>query len=75
MATKLTQTPADIGADDIAALRAAGLDDRAIHDVVHVTGYFAYVNRLTLGLGVTLEDPSHLGHTPHAQRDGLGSDQ
>ena len=54
-ADKLTRTPAAMRAADVAALRASGFDDRAIHDVVLVVGYFAFVNRVAEGLGVTLE--------------------
>jgi hypothetical protein len=46
---------ADLTADDIAALRAAGFDDRAIHDICAVVAYYAFVNRLADGLGVELE--------------------
>lgn len=42
-------------ADDVQALRDAGLQDRAIHDVAAVVAYFNYVNRVALGLGVELE--------------------
>ncbi len=54
-ADKLTRTPAAMQAEDVAALRGAGFDDRAIHDVVLVVGYFAFVNRVANGLGVALE--------------------
>jgi hypothetical protein len=40
---------------DVAALRAAGLDDRAIVDANQVVSYFNYVNRIADGLGVELE--------------------
>jgi uncharacterized peroxidase-related enzyme len=54
-AEKLTLTPGRITAEDIAALRAAGLDDRAIHDACAIVAYFAFVNRVADGLGVELE--------------------
>jgi uncharacterized peroxidase-related enzyme len=54
-AVKLTQTPSAITAADIAALRAASFDDRAIHDICAITAYFAFVNRIADGLGVELE--------------------
>ena len=42
----------------VAGLKAAGLDDRAILDAVLVIGYFNFVNRIVLSLGVELEaDP------------------
>lgn len=51
----LTRTPAAITRADIAALRSAGLDDRAIHDACAIVAYFAFVNRIADGLGVELE--------------------
>lgn len=55
-ARKLTLTPRDMTAADVAALRAHGLDDRAIHDVCAIVAYFAFVNRVADGLGVELEE-------------------
>ena len=40
---------------DVARLRAAGWDDRAILDAALTVAYFAFVNRLVLMLGVDLE--------------------
>ncbi|MEZ4456213.1 MAG: hypothetical protein R2882_06640 [Gemmatimonadales bacterium] len=54
-AEQLTTRPAGVTAADIGALRAAGLDDRAIHDACVIVAYFAYVNRIADGLGVELE--------------------
>jgi uncharacterized peroxidase-related enzyme len=54
-AEKLTVTPAACSAADIAALRAAGWDDRSIHDAVQVCGWFNYVNRVADALGVQPE--------------------
>jgi uncharacterized peroxidase-related enzyme len=51
----LTNTPASVSEENIHALRAVGLDDRAIHDVVTVAAYFNFVNRVVMGLGVELE--------------------
>lgn len=55
-AMKLTRTPAAMTAADVDALRSAGFDDAAIHDICAIVGYFAFVNRLADGLGVDLED-------------------
>ncbi len=55
-AVKLTASPGDITPQDIVPLRAHGLDDVAIHDLVSVTAYFAFVNRIADGLGVALEE-------------------
>lgn len=54
-ALALTRTPQEIDAAAIAGLRTAGFDDRGIHDIVAVTAYFAFVNRIADGLGVELE--------------------
>ena len=55
-AVKLTRDPGGMTEDDVDALRAAGLGDRAILDVCQVVAYYNYVNRLADGLGVELED-------------------
>ena len=52
---KLTRAPASMVEEDVAALRAAGFDDRAILDVNQITGFFAWCNRTVDGLGVELE--------------------
>lgn len=51
-AVKLTRSPMGIDEDDVEALRRAGFDDTAIHDIVQVTALFNYYNRLAGGLGV-----------------------
>ena len=53
---KLTRQPAKMGRADVEALRAAGWDDRAIHDTAQVCAYFNYINRIADGLGVEMED-------------------
>ncbi len=55
-AIALTQTPPAVTGDAITRLRAAGFDDRSIHDICAVTAYFAFVNRIAEGLGVELEE-------------------
>ncbi len=61
----LTRAAANIREDEVNKLRAAGLSEREILDVVQVASYFAYVNRFVLGLGVELESGSGaLGQTP-----------
>lgn len=54
-AETLTLTPAGVRLHHIERLRAAGLDDRAIHDACAIVAYFAFVNRIADGLGVELE--------------------
>jgi|TARA_B100000745_G_scaffold65834_1_gene38808 uncharacterized peroxidase-related enzyme len=55
-AAKLTLTPQGMEAADIEDLRLHGFDDLAIHDIVVVTSYYAFVNRVADGLGVDLEN-------------------
>jgi len=55
-AAKLTLTPWEMEETDVERLRTAGFDDTAILDLVQITGYYAFVNRLADGLGVELED-------------------
>ena len=55
-ARKLTLKPAEMTQGDVAALKNAGLSDLDILHVAEVVGYYAYVNRIADGLGVTLEN-------------------
>ena len=55
-ADKLTRTPGAMCEDDVISLRAHGLGDRDILDVNQVVAYFAYVNRVADGLGVTIDE-------------------
>ena len=54
-AIKLTETPANMTERDVQGLRAAGFNDEAIHEIVQITGLFAYYNRLADGLGIDPE--------------------
>ena len=54
-AAKLTREPWDMVEADVQALRNAGFTDVGILDINQGTGYYAYVNRLAIGLGVELE--------------------
>lgn len=51
-AAQLTTAADSLAESDIAALRAAGLDDGQILEINQVTAYFAYANRTVLGLGI-----------------------
>jgi len=55
---KLTRFPERMERADVDALRQAGLDDRAIHDVCAIAAYYAFVNRIADGLGVEMEEPA-----------------
>lgn len=50
-AAALTETPAEFGAADVELLRAQGLDDVDIADVIHGAAFFNWANRLMLSLG------------------------
>ncbi len=54
-AVKLTRKAAPMTQADLAPLRAAGFDDRAIHDATQVVGYFNYITRIADGLGIEPE--------------------
>ena len=54
-AVKLTSTPQSIDRRDVEELREAEFSDRDILDICEVVAYYAYVNRIADGLGVTLE--------------------
>jgi uncharacterized peroxidase-related enzyme len=53
---KLTLTPWDMTKADVQTLRNHGFSDRAILDINQITAYYAYVNRIADGLGVSLEN-------------------
>lgn len=48
----LSTTPVSFGPEHVARLRAVGLDDLQIADVVHSAAFFNWANRLMLSLGV-----------------------
>lgn len=52
---KLTRTPQAMLESDVERLRDVGFADRAILDIAQIVAYYAYVNRIADGLGVTLE--------------------
>ena len=67
-ASRLTTRHADIDQADIEALRAAGFDDGEILEVNQVTAYFAYANRMVLGLGIDT-DGDIIGLSPGDSSD------
>ena len=54
-AVKLSLEPWNMEEADVQELRNAGFSNAGILNIVHVTGYYSYVNRLADGLGVELE--------------------
>jgi uncharacterized peroxidase-related enzyme len=74
-AEKLTLNPSSVAEADIENMRSAGFDDGQILEINQVSAYFAYANRMVLGLGVNTEgdiiglspgddsDPDNWSHT------------
>ncbi len=56
-AAALTATPIAFGPAHVARLRAAGLDDLEISDVIHGAAFFNWANRLMLSLGRPVAPP------------------
>ena len=69
-AAKLTLQPGEMSEEDLAPLRAAGLDDAAILDLNQIAAYFAYANRTVNGLGV-VTDGEPLGLHPDENEEGF----
>lgn len=68
-AAALTTEPASITQGDIDQLRQLGLTDREILDVAQTSAYFAYANRIVLGLGANLEvGQNKIGQVPEESR-------
>jgi len=74
-AEKLTLNPASVAEADIENMRSAGFDDGQILEINQVSAYFAYANRMVLGLGINTKgdiiglspgddsDPDNWSHT------------
>ena len=58
-AVLLNDAPADLREEHLAPLRTLEITDAEILHANLVVGYFAFANRLTLGLGVDLEPHNH----------------
>lgn len=54
-AEKLTTNAASVSKEDIENMRRAGFDDGQVLEINQVTAYFAYANRMVLGLGINTE--------------------
>ena len=54
-AEKLTLRPSEMSRQDIETLRGCRFSDEQILDIVLITGYFSYLNRLADALGVELD--------------------
>jgi uncharacterized peroxidase-related enzyme len=51
-ADKLTRKPVEIEDEDVQLLKKTGWDEAAVRETVLTVGYFNYVNRVSLGLGL-----------------------
>ncbi len=76
-AERLALAPGLTDESHLLPLRAAGLDDVAIHDAAQAVAYFSYINRIADGLGVDLEpgmeDPeARPGPGPGGDGGGVG---
>ncbi len=58
-AWKVTNRPADTGAEDRAGLREAGFSERDIWDIANVTGFFNFSNRVAMATGMTPNPQYH----------------
>jgi len=61
-AEKLTSAPAAMTESDLGELRAVGLSDKDILDLTLIVGYFNFVNRIALGLGVAFSAEEMSGY-------------
>ena len=67
-AEKLTVSANEMIEEDIESLRTAGFDDGEILEINQVTAYFAYANRMVLGLGINT-DGDIIGLSPNDSSD------
>jgi len=56
LAARVAERAASATPDDLSALCAHGFDDRGLLDATLTIGYFCFVNRSVLMLGVRLEE-------------------
>lgn len=61
-AEKLTDVPGAMTESDLGELRAEGLSDKDILDLTMIVGYFNFVNRIALGLGVEFSEEEVSGY-------------
>lgn len=61
-AEKLTSAPGAMTESDLGELRAVGLGDQDILDITLIVGYFNFVNRIALGLGVVYSEDEVAGY-------------
>ena len=61
-AEKLTSAPGAMTESDLGELRAEGLSDKDILDLTLIVGYFNFVNRIAMGLGVDYSEDEMRGY-------------
>jgi len=61
-AIKLTENPDKMSEEDVKNLRKAGFEDDEILDIVLITSYFNFVNRIANGLGVEFNEEEVRGY-------------
>ena len=61
-AEKLTTAPGAMTEIDLGELRAVGLSDKDILDLTMIVGYFNFVNRIAVGLGVEFSEEELSGY-------------
>lgn len=61
-AEKLTSVPGAMTESDLHELHAVGLTDRDILDLTLIVGYFNFVNRIAVGLGVDYDEEELRGY-------------
>lgn len=59
VAVKLSVHPQDVDDADLARLRAAGLSEDDVWDVISITAFFAMSNRLALGMAIRPNEEFH----------------
>jgi alkylhydroperoxidase family enzyme len=57
---KMNLFPDDLGPEDAAAVRAAGVSEEAIDDAIYISAAFNIIDRLADTLGFQLETPAEL---------------
>lgn len=61
-AVKLAKNPSELRLKDLEELRQAGFSDTDILNINLITGYFNFVNRIALGLGVKFSEEEAKGY-------------
>lgn len=57
---KLTKTPALVGVGDLEPLKAAGLSETDIWDVIELAAMYSFTNRISIAMGTLPNEEYHL---------------